>query len=681
MATRHFNNSKTMNAMKSKISVLIPAYNTGKYISECIESVIAQTYRNLEIIIVDDGSTDDTLEIAECYALNDSRISVVAVSHGGVSNARNVCISHATGDYILFVDSDDWIGDNLCLNLLASATRNDADIVFSSMTVIPEEGNPYVFGDRSVLFKDKDVLSGKDCFIKMVDASCAYPMVAGNLYNRGFIYYNGIVFKGEYHEDEFAFPFLLKSAKKVCCLRNAQYFYRQRPKSIMNCASNFKDRALALGHIINEIENELLTWNATMEDNRFVNSIVKHIAGLKKKAQGLYDTYISSSQKDLIIFVVNQSPGLSYGLGTYTRAVFGAVNDLPEVDFVVLNLCCNVDSVQFQVDEGCPFYLLPKVNDREACYFKSVVYFIASRLLSDRHIVVHLNYASQLPFAKFAKDILRAKILYTQHYMDWGINLGANKELLIKELENKNSAITRKFNDEKQMMSACDRLIVAAVHSYHALKEIYGVDCSKIRIIPHAVSFTRPSSNIATLRAKYNLALNDRIILYVGRLDDNKNIRSLLKAFASINIPNVYLWIVGEGHFNLYLNEVAISDWKRIAFWGYKAPSVIYEMYTIAELGIVPSKYEEFGYVALEMMMSGLPVILNNTTGLRELAAISLMKTYDGSIESLIAQIKGSLQTPATLDVIKVMYQRLEQRYLPSLFKSRMAEMYSSLIS
>lgn len=102
--------------MNSKISVLIPAFNTGRYIAECIESIIAQTYRNLEIIIVDDGSIDDTKAIAEHYALNDSRINVVAISHEGVSYARNVCMSHATGEYILFVDSDDWIGDNLCYN-------------------------------------------------------------------------------------------------------------------------------------------------------------------------------------------------------------------------------------------------------------------------------------------------------------------------------------------------------------------------------------------------------------------------------------------------------------------------------------------------------------------------------------------------------------------------------------
>lgn len=231
--------------------------------------------------------------------MDDNRISVVAISHAGVSNARNVCLSHATGDYILFVDSDDWIGNSLCYSLLASATRNDADIVFSSMTIIPERGNPYLFGDRSGLFKYAEVLNGKECFVKMVETGATYPMVAGNLYLRDFLNDNGIVFKREYHEDEYTFPFLLKSAKKVCCIQENLYSYRQRPKSIMTCASNFQNRALALGQIVNEFENELLASDDTIEKSRFVNSIVKHIAGLRKKAQELYDKYISTSQKIL----------------------------------------------------------------------------------------------------------------------------------------------------------------------------------------------------------------------------------------------------------------------------------------------------------------------------------------------------------------------------------------------
>ena len=106
---------------------------------------------------------------------------------------------------------------------------------------------------------------------------------------------------------------------------------------------------------------------------------------------------------------------------------------------------------------------------------------------------------------------------------------------------------------------------------------------------------------------------------------------------------------------------------------------MINEMYTIAELGIVSSKYEEFGYVALEMM-SGLPVLLNNTTGLKELANAASINTYDGRIDSLTAHIKNSLPTPTTLDAINVMSKRLQQRYSSSLFKSRMTEVYSSLI-
>lgn len=246
--------------------------------------------------------------------------------------------------------------------------------------------------------------------------------------------------------------------------------------------------------------------------------------------------------------------------------MFGTVKDLSDVDFVVLKLYSDIDSVQFYVNDGCPSYLLPKTKADKTSYYKSAVYFIASRLLAERPIVAHLNYASQLPFAKIAKDVLRANILYTQHYMDWSINFGDEKEMLNKELENIESDITRKFNNEKHMMGTCASMIVTANHSYDSLKDKYRIDCSKVLIIPHTVSFTKSNVDVATLRAKYNLAQYDRILLYVGRLYDNKNILSLLKVFANINIPNVYLCIVGDGHFNLYLNEINISDWEKSLF-------------------------------------------------------------------------------------------------------------------
>ena len=291
--------------MNSKISILIPAYNTGRYIAECIESVIAQTYRNLEIIIVDDGSTDNTKAIAERYALNDSRINVVAISHEGVSTARNVCMSHATGDYILFVDSDDWIGDNLCRELIDLATQNCADIVFSAMTVMPEEGNPYLFGDRSGLFKDAEVLNGKDCFIRMVEIGDTYPMVAGNLYKKCLIERNKLSFDGQYHEDEYFTPQLLKYAQRVCNLRKSSYFYRQRQNSIMHDEKNKKERAIILTELADNLKSLLLKDSDCQEYNqRYFQAVYCHVQSLKDRAKRLYDERIVENEDLLLIITV-----------------------------------------------------------------------------------------------------------------------------------------------------------------------------------------------------------------------------------------------------------------------------------------------------------------------------------------------------------------------------------------
>lgn len=286
----------------------------AKYIAECIESFIAQTYRNLEIIIVDDGSIDNTKAIAERYALNDSRINVVAISHEGVSHARNVCMSYATGDYILFVDSDDWIGDNLCQELIDLATQNYADIVFSVMTVMPEEGNSYLFGDRSGLFKDAEVMNGKDCFIRMVDTGCTYPMVAGNLYRRSIIVSNKLSFHGKYHEDEYFMPIVVNVAKRVCLSQQSEYYYRYRHGSIMHSKTNIRDRSIVLGEIADLIMDNISLSNQTPTYNR---ALYQHISTLRQRSRRLYDSYLPDSDKPVLIVFLEKGISSQYGIGTY----------------------------------------------------------------------------------------------------------------------------------------------------------------------------------------------------------------------------------------------------------------------------------------------------------------------------------------------------------------------------
>jgi len=104
---------------KGLISIIVPVYNSSVFLHECLQSIISQTYTNLEILLVDDGSTDDSLEICKSYAEQDSRIKVFHKENGGVSSTRNFGLRVATGEYIGFVDSDDFISSEMFENLLA----------------------------------------------------------------------------------------------------------------------------------------------------------------------------------------------------------------------------------------------------------------------------------------------------------------------------------------------------------------------------------------------------------------------------------------------------------------------------------------------------------------------------------------------------------------------------------
>lgn len=112
-----------------KFSIIVPIYNTEKYLPKCLDSLVNQTYKNIEIICINDGSTDNSLKILEKYAQKDEHIKIINQENQGVSIARNVGINNATGDYILFVDADDWIETNTCDILNKNIEKNNSDLI------------------------------------------------------------------------------------------------------------------------------------------------------------------------------------------------------------------------------------------------------------------------------------------------------------------------------------------------------------------------------------------------------------------------------------------------------------------------------------------------------------------------------------------------------------------------
>lgn len=155
------------------VSIIVPVYNTSKYLGKCISSLVGQSYPNLEILLIDDGSTDNSGEICDNFSSHDSRIKVFHKENGGVSSARNMGLKKANGYYVTFVDADDWLEAD-CIEKLISANHNDYDIIAFSCTKDFKNSSTKVFyynGDRS--FNLSEEADMKDVYnMKLCGSSC-----------------------------------------------------------------------------------------------------------------------------------------------------------------------------------------------------------------------------------------------------------------------------------------------------------------------------------------------------------------------------------------------------------------------------------------------------------------------------------------------------------------------------
>ena len=209
------------------VSIIIPVYNVKDYLEQCLDSVMVQTYSKLEIVIVNDGSTDESREIAEAYAKSDSRIKLVHRENGGLSAARNTGLQNATGDYLFFLDSDDWISDNTIETLLRTAEVNEADIVACGVEKVWEDGNREQWTDSV-----PGTWDGRESILQMIHSTNVCSVTWNKLYRKNL--WDGEKFpEGFVHEDEHTTYKLLYKAKKVVFIPELLYKYRQRKSGIM----------------------------------------------------------------------------------------------------------------------------------------------------------------------------------------------------------------------------------------------------------------------------------------------------------------------------------------------------------------------------------------------------------------------------------------------------------------
>lgn len=216
----------------AKVSIIVPVYQVEKYIRQCIDSILNQTFRDFELILVDDGSRDNSGRICDEYARIDSRVRVIHKLNGGLSDARNRGLEEAVGEYFLFVDSDDYIAPTMVEKLYGSILKENADIAICNFRYCFEQDERRDFNTNA----GAEVLRGAEVFYnRKNERSYGIWTVAWNkLYKRDT--FRDVRFRlGKYHEDEFWANDVYRKNIKVLTIPECLYFYRQRSGSIMSC--------------------------------------------------------------------------------------------------------------------------------------------------------------------------------------------------------------------------------------------------------------------------------------------------------------------------------------------------------------------------------------------------------------------------------------------------------------
>lgn len=218
------------------ISVIVPIYKVEKYLDKCVESIVGQTYRDIEIILVDDGSPDKCPEMCDEWAKKDGRIKVIHKENGGLSDARNAGLSIVKGEYISFVDSDDWISPCFLETMYQTMQNEDADIVECGVTYVDEQGNIIRIRKNSALQVSFDKI---EALRQLVLEEGVYQTVWNKLYKRDVI--GDIKFEvGKYNEDDFWTYQVFDRVKKVTLIEESLYYYLQRGTSIMGAEYSLK---------------------------------------------------------------------------------------------------------------------------------------------------------------------------------------------------------------------------------------------------------------------------------------------------------------------------------------------------------------------------------------------------------------------------------------------------------
>ncbi|MBQ8459162.1 glycosyltransferase [bacterium] len=265
-----------------KVSVIVPVYNVEIYLERCINSIINQTLRDIEIICINDGSTDNSLEILEEYAKKDSRIKIINKENSGVSDARNEGLENATGEYIGFVDPDDWIDLDFFEKLYNNAKQNNCDIAVADIVRVKKDKEKIIYTSKYRQFSN-------NFYEKLL--ICNAPDISyiwNKIYRASKLKKHNLKFKSSMCFEDIIFtPQILLKLDNLITVPNTYYYYFKRKNSIIHDKTKQKDYYAA-----NDICDKLLNEQ---------NIPIEKIRTITKKYKFLGFTILKTQKKNSIV--------------------------------------------------------------------------------------------------------------------------------------------------------------------------------------------------------------------------------------------------------------------------------------------------------------------------------------------------------------------------------------------
>lgn len=280
---------------KDLISIIIPVYNVEKYLRNCLDSVLAQTYKNIEIILVDDGSTDGCSEICDEYAKKDSRIKVIHKEYEGVSEARNVGLEQVKGKYIAFVDSDDTVSTDYIEYMYRLLVENNTKMVIATHTVVSNKKR-INFGDG---YTEK-VLTTEEALDRMLCENGFYIAVWAKLCDKEL--FDNIKFpKGKINEDNLVTPKLILQCEKIAYGNKSIYNYNKRKNSIT--MSKFNLSKMDLIELTDEMCDEIESKYPNLKDSTNKKRVTSRFSVLRQMALVKLNEQEKILEKEIVKYI------------------------------------------------------------------------------------------------------------------------------------------------------------------------------------------------------------------------------------------------------------------------------------------------------------------------------------------------------------------------------------------